>query len=205
MNKAERAALAALLDSVGLGYTKHQAETKLLRAYLQRTQPKVKARAADSVFDPAALDAANAYLAPISIPDPLVSARVHWISEGGLVMTSERMAERPEGRFKPWAYTWVALAAKANLQSELATLKAAHAWIKTSERMPPVEPGSDMDVLAVVAVYNCGRFVENVTMVLNYCPGYPEENDQCPWTGECCGVYGNDEVTHWQPLPEPPK
>jgi hypothetical protein len=43
MRKAERAALATLLDSVGLGYTKHQAETKLLRAYLQRTQPKVKA------------------------------------------------------------------------------------------------------------------------------------------------------------------
>ena len=42
MNKAERAALTALLDNVGLGYTKHQAETKLLRAYLQRTQPKVK-------------------------------------------------------------------------------------------------------------------------------------------------------------------
>ena len=41
MRKDERAALATLLDSVGLGYTKHQAETKLLRAYLQRTQPKV--------------------------------------------------------------------------------------------------------------------------------------------------------------------
>ena len=41
MNKAERAALATLLDSVGLGYTKHQAETKLLRAYLQRTQPRL--------------------------------------------------------------------------------------------------------------------------------------------------------------------
>jgi len=37
MQRAERAALATLLDSVGLGYTKHQAETKLLRAYLQRT------------------------------------------------------------------------------------------------------------------------------------------------------------------------
>ena len=42
MRKDERAALATLLDSVGLGYTKHQAETKLLRAYLQRTQPKAR-------------------------------------------------------------------------------------------------------------------------------------------------------------------
>ena len=42
MNKAERAALALVLDSVGLGYTKHQAETKLLREFLKRTQPKVK-------------------------------------------------------------------------------------------------------------------------------------------------------------------
>ena len=38
MNKAERAALTALLDNVGLGYTKHQAETKLLREFLQRTR-----------------------------------------------------------------------------------------------------------------------------------------------------------------------
>lgn len=45
MNKAERAALTALLDNVGLGYTKHQTETKLLRAYLRRTQQKVKAPA----------------------------------------------------------------------------------------------------------------------------------------------------------------
>ena len=45
MNKDERAALTALLDNVGLGYTKHQAETKLLRAYLQRTQPKVAHKA----------------------------------------------------------------------------------------------------------------------------------------------------------------
>ena len=45
MNKAERAALTALLDNVGLGFTKCLAECKLLRAYLQRTQPKVKAPA----------------------------------------------------------------------------------------------------------------------------------------------------------------
>jgi len=37
MNKSERAALAVLLDNVGLGFTKCLAECKLLRAYLQRT------------------------------------------------------------------------------------------------------------------------------------------------------------------------
>jgi hypothetical protein len=42
MNKAERAALAALLDNVGLGFTKCLAECKLLREFLRRTQPKVK-------------------------------------------------------------------------------------------------------------------------------------------------------------------
>ncbi len=45
MNKAERAALAALLDNVGLGFTKCLAETKLLREFLRRTQPKAKAPA----------------------------------------------------------------------------------------------------------------------------------------------------------------
>ena len=45
MNKSERAALTVLLDNVGLGFTKCLAECKLLRAYLQRTQPKAKAPA----------------------------------------------------------------------------------------------------------------------------------------------------------------
>ena len=35
MNKAERAALTALLDNVGLGFTKCLAECKMLRAYLK--------------------------------------------------------------------------------------------------------------------------------------------------------------------------
>ena len=41
MNKSERAALTALLDNVGLGYTKYQAETKLLREFLRRTERRV--------------------------------------------------------------------------------------------------------------------------------------------------------------------
>ena len=48
MNKAERAALTALLDNVGLGFTKCLAECKLLRAYLQRTQPRLAVKAAST-------------------------------------------------------------------------------------------------------------------------------------------------------------
>jgi hypothetical protein len=36
------------------------------------------------------------------------------------------------------------------LQSELDALKAAHAWIKTSERMPDAADGSCCDVLAII-------------------------------------------------------
>jgi len=125
MNKAERAALTALLDNVGLGFTKCLAECKLLQAYLQRTQPRTrKTPAIDCAFDPAALDATRTYLAPASIPPLLIAARVHWISECGLVMTSDRMAKRPEGRFRPWAYTWVTLVAKVTADAPAKKAKA---------------------------------------------------------------------------------
>ena len=91
------------------------------------------------------------------------------------------------------------------VKAELDALKAAHAWIATSERLPPVEPGADLDVLAVVSIRIGETIDKTLTMVLNYCPGYPDEDDQWPWSAECCGVYGNDEVTHWMPLPEAPK
>ena len=124
MNKAERAALTALLDDVAKGYTTKQAECHTLRHFLQRTQPKIKAPAANSVFDPAALDAANTYLAPISIPDPLVSARIHWTNKMGLVMTAEDIIKRPTDRVRPWAYTWVALAAKVKTDALAKKAKA---------------------------------------------------------------------------------
>jgi len=41
MNQSERAALTALLDNVGLGFTKCLAETKLLREFLRRTERRV--------------------------------------------------------------------------------------------------------------------------------------------------------------------
>ena len=74
MNKAERAALATLLDSVGLGYTKHQAETKLLRAYLQRTQPNVtyKAKSAPVVIT---LSLATCAQAPVTTKAPAKKAK----------------------------------------------------------------------------------------------------------------------------------
>ena len=48
MNKAERAALTALLDNVGLGFTKCLAECKLLREFLNRTQPRLAVKAAST-------------------------------------------------------------------------------------------------------------------------------------------------------------
>ena len=48
MRKDERAALTALLDNVGLGFTKCLPECKLLRAYLQRTQPRLAMKAAST-------------------------------------------------------------------------------------------------------------------------------------------------------------
>ncbi len=151
MNKAELAALTALLDSVGLGYTKHQAETKLLRAYLQRTQQTVTYKAKSEpvvitlglaacaqapaparepkagrnpVFDPEQLDAHNTYLPPASIPAGLLAARIHWTNKMGLVMTAEDIIKRPTDRVRPWAYTWVALAAKVKTDAPAKKAKA---------------------------------------------------------------------------------
>jgi len=75
MNKAERAALATLLDSVGLGYTKHQAETKLLREFLQRTQPKVtyKTKSEPVIIT---LSLATCAQAPVTTKAPAKKAKV---------------------------------------------------------------------------------------------------------------------------------
>jgi len=76
-----------------------------------------------------------------------------------------------------------------SLQSELDALKAAHAWIKTSERMPE----ETCDVLGVV---------DGAVMQLNYTD---DEDAAYPWSDEYLRVYGNKDVTHWKPLPEAPK
>lgn len=78
------------------------------------------------------------------------------------------------------------------LRAELAALKAAHAWIKTSERMPDAADGSCCDVLAII---------DGTAIVLNYTP----DDSVHPWADEFSNIYRADEVTHWQPLPEPPK
>ena len=79
-----------------------------------------------------------------------------------------------------------------SMQSELDSLKAAHAWIKTSERMPDSAEGSCCDVLAII---------DGTAIVLNYTP----DDAVHPWADEFSNIYRADEVTHWQPLPEPPK
>lgn len=78
------------------------------------------------------------------------------------------------------------------LQAELDKLKAAHAWIKTSERMPDAADGSCCDVLAII---------DGTAIVLNYTP----DDSVHPWADEFSNIYRADEVTHWQPLPESPK
>ena len=76
-----------------------------------------------------------------------------------------------------------------SLQSELATLKTAHAWIKTSERAPD----ETCDVLGVV---------DGVVMHLDYSD---DEDAAYPWADDYMRVYADKDVSHWQFLPEPPK
>ena len=78
------------------------------------------------------------------------------------------------------------------LQAELDALKAAHAWIKTSERKPEVQDGSCCDVL----VFSNGHI-----LVLNY----TNDDSAHQWADEFSNLYRNDEVSHWMPLPEAPK
>jgi len=75
------------------------------------------------------------------------------------------------------------------LQAEPDALKAAHAWIKTSERLPE----ETCDVLGVV---------DGVVMPLNYAD---DEDAAYPWADEYLRVYGTKDVSHWMPLPEAPK
>ena len=75
------------------------------------------------------------------------------------------------------------------LQTEVEALKAAHTWIKPSDRMPE----GSCDVLGVV---------KGTLMLLTYAP---DDDPDRPWLDENIGCYPTSYVTHWQPLPEPPK
>ena len=76
------------------------------------------------------------------------------------------------------------------LQAELDALKAAHAWIKTSERMPE----ETCDVLGVV---------DGVVTLLNY--DEFEDDPFVDWSDGKFRGYSVDAVSHWMPLPEAPK
>ena len=67
--------------------------------------------------------------------------------------------------------------------------EAAHAWIKTSERLPD-ESGSVLGV------------VDGVVMPLDYTD---DEDAAYPWADDYMRVYADKDISHWQPLPEPPK
>jgi len=72
------------------------------------------------------------------------------------------------------------------LQAELDALKAAHAWIKTSERMPV----SRESVLGIDGYGEVAQVSYSVPYLWTY-----DNSDRRP-----AGA-----VTHWMPLPEAPK
>ncbi len=76
------------------------------------------------------------------------------------------------------------------LQTELDALKAAHTWIKTSERVPE----ETCDVLGIV---------DGVVTLLNY--DEFEDDPFVDWSDGTFRGYSVDAVSHWMPLPEAPK
>lgn len=86
------------------------------------------------------------------------------------------------------------------VKAELAALKAAHAWIKTSERMPDPE--------VVVLVVSTQDYAEGEVCTAKC---YTSTSGDLIWehysseTGEAGMDIESAYVTHWQPLPEPPK
>jgi len=67
---------------------------------------------------------------------------------------------------------------------ELRERRAADAWISVSERLPEDES----------------------EQVLVYAKDYGFGTDQCDQTqGPCAWTNFGEDVTHWKPLPEPPK
>lgn len=86
------------------------------------------------------------------------------------------------------------------LQAELDTLKAAHTWIKTSERMPEAE----LAVLIVSAEDLPSGEVCTAKCYISVTGALVWEHYD-PVTGEAGDDIAAINVTHWQPLPEPPK
>lgn len=86
------------------------------------------------------------------------------------------------------------------LQAELDALKAAHAWIKPSKRMPDPE--------VVVLVVSTQDYAEGEVCTAKC---YTSPSGALVWehysseTGEAGMDIESRYVTHWQPLPEPPK
>ncbi len=71
------------------------------------------------------------------------------------------------------------------LQTELATLRAAHTWIKTSERLPVLHT-------SVLGVDGYGEVAH-----VRHCSDI--------WVYDNSDNRAAGEVTYWMPLPEPPK
>ena len=84
---------------------------------------------------------------------------------------------------------------------ELQKVESALRWIPVSERLPEddLPKGSKVKQIKVLTALKSDKGVRTVRSQMRYrCTWY---SDSEPWTWKCSG----SEITHWMPLPEPPK
>jgi len=78
----------------------------------------------------------------------------------------------------------------------VAGYKAAHRWISVKDRLP--EEGEEVLIF--------GQYLNDIPKILGVRSRYKGDQDwKYTWEGPDEWVYRENDVTHWMPLPEPPK
>lgn len=89
----------------------------------------------------------------------------------------------------------------AALQYQLRHAMGVQRWIPVTERLPEddLPKGSKVKQIKVLTALKSDKGVRTVRSQMRYrCTWY---SDSEPWTWK----YSGSEITHWMPLPEPPK
>jgi hypothetical protein len=86
-------------------------------------------------------------------------------------------------------------------------------WIPVTERLPKIPTGEDVSCVSVLvairAKTNIGQYFYSVE-IAEYYP-FPEQSrwfvdaHETGWFIGAQETGGEDEITHWMPLPEPPE